>query len=663
MKTRVAYFAGAAALVSVAFLALEGARGTHAAEEADVLRAKQIARAVAWMAGENVVRDADVATFVDNVAKGFDGVESIAVLKSTKFVAHSDPERSGQRLDRDSLADKALYDTAKRLKATLDKNEEERAKNPKIERSPYPEIEVDRLESETTVRAPVVVDDRFRAMTAVRMQADPPASGLPWTVVLAALLGVFLFAGITWKIEGVAAHAAGSLVLLAVVAAQVGLVIDHRAVERDAHLALEAETIGKLWAAGWFAEATGDEKSAALAAVNRSDHGVVERHVLEVRSSTVARPSIEDLLPKDGTNEIRDPRAHLIGQNEVTSVPATVTFASSWRSPDNDRGALTGWGVIFGAFGLLVFNLGLAGRLYRGWRAAVDHRTAYAYMLPAGVGMLVLVFVPVTFGIVLGFMQRQYNELTFIGLGNFASILSDFDLSDPRNFYFTLIVTIWWTFANVTLHVVIGLFFALLLNDKMLKARGVFRVLLIIPWAVPNYITALIWKGMFHRQFGAINFALETMGFEPISWFQTFWPAFSANLATNVWLGFPFMMVVSLGALQSIPSDLYEAAIVDGASRWQRFKNITLPLLMPALVPAVIVGTVWTFNNFNIIYLVSEGQPNGATDILITEAFRWAFERDRWGYAAAYSTVIFGVLLLFSMTTNRITGATKGAFE
>ncbi len=652
MKTRVAYFAGAAALVSIAFLALEGARGTHAAEEADVLRAKQIARAVAWMAGENVVRDADVATFVDNVAKGFDGVESIAVLKGTKFVAHSDPERSGERLDRDSLADKALYDTAKRLKATLDKNEEERTKNPKLARSPYPEIEVDRLKSETTVRAPVVVDDRFRAMTAVRMKANPPASGLPWTLVLAALLGVFVFAGITWKVEGVAAHVAGSLVLLAVVAAQVGLVTDHRDRERRSHVEDEATTLAKLWGAGWFEEANGEEKSAAVRAVDRSDYGEDRGRLVGVRSSTsgaIVESSNEPLA--------------LLGLEEVTAGPGITTFKKTYLSTDRDRGALTWWGVIFGALGMFVFNLGLAGRLYRGWRAAVDHRTAYAYMLPAGVGMLVLVFVPVTFGIVLGFMQRQYNELTFIGLGNFASILSDFDLSDPRNFYFTLIVTIWWTFANVTLHVIIGLFFALLLNDKMLKARGLFRVLLIIPWAVPNYITALIWKGMFHRQFGAINFALETMGFEPISWFQTFWPAFSANLATNVWLGFPFMMVVSLGALQSIPSDLYEAAIVDGASRWQRFRNITLPLLMPALVPAVIVGTVWTFNNFNIIYLVSEGQPNGATDILITEAFRWAFERDRWGYAAAYSTVIFGVLLLFSMTTNRITGATKGAFE
>ena len=264
-----------------------------------------------------------------------------------------------------------------------------------------------------------------------------------------------------------------------------------------------------------------------------------------------------------------------------------ATYAASWfdAQREDDAEGLARWSVLFGTLGLILFNLGLAGRLYRAYRALVAHRGAYAYMVPAALGMLVLVFVPVTYGIVLGFMQRRYNEFEFAGLSNYLAILGDFDVSRPDNFYFTLGVTILWTFTNVVLHVSIGLFFALLLNDKLLKARGLFRVLLIVPWAVPNYITALIWKGMFHRQFGVVNHLLQGVGLEPVSWFQTFWPSFSTNVVTNTWLGFPFMMVVSLGALQSIPSDLYEAAVVDGASRRQRFVNITLPLLMPALIP------------------------------------------------------------------------------
>ena len=209
----------------------------------------------------------------------------------------------------------------------------------------------------------------------------------------------------------------------------------------------------------------------------------------------------------------------------------------------------------------------------------------------------------------------------------------------------------------MVLHVSIGLFLAILLKEPLLKFRGVYRVLLIVPWAVPNYITALMWKGMFHQQFGAINAILGHLGIEPVSWFTQWSTSFAANVITNTWLGFPFMMVVSLGALQSIPTDLYEAAEVDGASKWTQFTRITLPLLKPALLPAVILGSVWTFNMFNIIYLVSGGEPGGGTDILVSEAFRWAFQRnEQYGFAAAYSVLIFFVLFAWSQVTKRLSG-------
>ena len=195
------------------------------------------------------------------------------------------------------------------------------------------------------------------------------------------------------------------------------------------------------------------------------------------------------------------------------------------------------------------------------------------------------------------------------------------------------------------------------LREPWVRLRGVFRAALILPWAVPSYITALIWKGLFHRQLGAINGLLVLLGAEPVSWFAKFSTAFAANLATNTWLGFPFMMVVTLGALQSIPRELEEAAEVDGATGWQRFRNVTLPLLRPALLPAVVLGSVWTFNMFNVIYLVSGGEPDGSTDILVSQAYRWAFSRGhRYGYAAAYGVIIFFVLLLYGRVANRIAG-------
>ena len=143
----------------------------------------------------------------------------------------------------------------------------------------------------------------------------------------------------------------------------------------------------------------------------------------------------------------------------------------------------------------------------------------------------------------------------------------------------------------------------------------------------------------------------------------SFLTAFTANLVTNTWLGFPFMMVVSLGALQSIPSSLYEAAEVDGASPWQQFRHITLPLLKPALFPAIILGSIWTFNMFNVIYLVSGGGPNNSTEILITDAYRAFDVLGRYGFAAAYSVLIFVILFLYTVLTNRVTQATEGAFE
>jgi len=306
---------------------------------------------------------------------------------------------------------------------------------------------------------------------------------------------------------------------------------------------------------------------------------------------------------------------------------------------------------------LATAGLGMLGR--RIWLARHDivaHRTAYAYVAPAFLGMALLVVAPFVVGAGMSLFAYHNNEGTFVGLANFVNILlsRDWPVFSPLSFYTTLAVTILWTAANVALHVGIGVALAMLLREPWLKLRGVYRVLLILPWAIPNYITALIWKGMFQKQFGAINAILGLFGVEPVSWFSQFTTAFAANLTTNTWLGFPFMMVVTLGALQAIPRDLEQAAEVDGASGWQRFRHVTLPLLMPALLPAVVLGSVWTFNMINIIYLVSGGEPDGWSEILISEAYRWAFDRNhRYGYAAAYAVLVFGVLLVYSRATDR----------
>jgi arabinogalactan oligomer/maltooligosaccharide transport system permease protein len=282
---------------------------------------------------------------------------------------------------------------------------------------------------------------------------------------------------------------------------------------------------------------------------------------------------------------------------------------------------------------------------------------AYRWIAPAAISMGTLVIVPFIVGGAVSLFAHRDGSWTFVGITHFLDILfaRDWPLTSALSFWFTLAVTVMWTAANVLLHVSIGITLAMFLRAPWLQLKGIYRVLLILPWAIPNYITALIWKGMFHRQFGAINSLLGVLGIEPVSWFSQFSTAFAANLITNTWLGFPFMMVVTLGALQAIPGDVEEAASIDGASGWQRFWWVTWPMLKPALLPAIVLGSIWTFNMFNIIYLVSGGEPDGGTEILISEAYRWAFTRGhRYGYAAAYAVLIFGVLLIYSKATDHI---------
>jgi arabinogalactan oligomer / maltooligosaccharide transport system permease protein len=340
-----------------------------------------------------------------------------------------------------------------------------------------------------------------------------------------------------------------------------------------------------------------------------------------------------------------------------------------------DAGRMTRSVVVLALLALVLLAFVGLGWAARTGTALVEYRTAYAYALPALIGMLFLVFFPFFYGVALSFTNANlYNTdksifETWTGLANYVDIISDFHVVkrtaeglvwNYQNFYYTLLFTIVWTVSNVAIGVSLGLTLALILNLKGFALRPLYRVLLILPWAMPNYITSLIFKGMFHQQFGVINQLLQIVGGHPVAWFNKPFTSFLAVLTTNGWLSFPFMMVISLGALQSIPADLYEAARVDGASRWQQFRSITLPSLKPALVPAIILSVIWTFNQFNVIYLVSAGEPASATEILITQSYKLAFEQYRYGYAAAYSMIIFLILFAYGTWQNRVTGATEG---
>jgi arabinogalactan oligomer/maltooligosaccharide transport system permease protein len=412
-------------------------------------------------------------------------------------------------------------------------------------------------------------------------------------------------------------------------------------------------------------------------AVLEADRRNLETDVsAEVTAQAAALPAIlsamsvpTDIHPETWDSDLfRRPLGMVVSDGRLDETKLRREVASKAAEAGK---AVMGIGLL--ALATLCFlGFGAGARL---WAMLRKHREAYLYIVPAMLGMIVLVFFPFLYGIALSFTDQTIYTTSkplseiWVGLTNYARILGDFHIATRAadgalvfnylNFYWTFLFTVVWTVSNVTIGVTVGLLLALILNTSGLALRPVYRVALILPWAVPNYITALIWRGMFHQQFGVINQMIQIFGGQPVSWFEKPFSSFLTALATNGWLSFPFMMVISLGALQSIPTEIYEAARVEGATRWQQFRAITLPSLKPALIPAIIISVVWTFNMFNIIYLVTAGEPAGSTEILITQAYKFAFEKYRYGYAAAYSVVIFIILLIYGSIQNRATRATE----
>ena len=281
-------------------------------------------------------------------------------------------------------------------------------------------------------------------------------------------------------------------------------------------------------------------------------------------------------------------------------------------------------------------------------------RFPYLLLAPALVVLLSVVLFPLLYNFYLAFRNMslyRFRDHAFVGFDQFALILRE------PVFYELLGKSLIWTVVNVAGHVIVGVLLALMLNGPVL-GRTLFRTLLILPWAMPQYISALTWRGMFNYEYGAVNLILQQWFHLPaVPWLSDpFW-AFVAPVLTNLWLGFPFMMVVALGGLTAIPREQYEAAELDGAGSWDKLIRITLPGLAPTLTPAILLGTVWTFNSMLVVWLVSNGgMPADRTHILVTYIYKMAFTYSRYSYAAALSVVVFLLLLGFVLYVLRRTG-------
>lgn len=285
--------------------------------------------------------------------------------------------------------------------------------------------------------------------------------------------------------------------------------------------------------------------------------------------------------------------------------------------------------------------------------------TPYILIAPAILVLLFMVGYPLVYGINLSFTNMNiYSFLnpSYIGFDNYKDIFVDPEL------YTTTVRTVIWTVINVALTVAAGFFFALILNRK-LPGKNSLRVLMMLPWAVPQYIAVLAWRNMLQTDYGTIDIVLNKMGITGISWLgDPFW-TFIACIITNVWLGVPFMMLITLGALQSVPNELYEVGEIDGVKSLQKHALITIPLIKPVMTPAIVISTVWTFNMVSVIYMMTARTADNETQILVSRVYRDAFTYFNYGKAAAFSVIIFVLLAIFSSTIIKAMKGGEGVYD
>ena len=350
-------------------------------------------------------------------------------------------------------------------------------------------------------------------------------------------------------------------------------------------------------------------------------------------------------------------KEHLI---EVYSEQDLVYSTRAQTTVEDERPKAGDTSPVLFALGAIILSL-IALLSFAKWNDTKLGRTksklAHFYVAPALLALAILTFYPVLYGFWLAFTdanQTQLGNQSFIGFDNFWEVFSS------NGFLRVTLFTLVWTVANVSAHIGIGLFLANLLHRSKINGKVAYRTLLLLPWAVPSYISVLVWRGMFQPD-GFVNDLLGTN----IDFLSDPTGAQIIVILVNIWLGVPFMMMSISGALQSLPSDMYEAAEVDGVSGWRAFRYLTLPNLRSALIPLSLLGFIWTFNMFNVIYLMTDGGPNlyfgepGQTDILITYVYDVAFREGAYGVAAAWSVIIFLMLFAFSWRYMKQTNATE----
>ncbi len=276
-------------------------------------------------------------------------------------------------------------------------------------------------------------------------------------------------------------------------------------------------------------------------------------------------------------------------------------------------------------------------------RHMVQNQLAYVLIVPSTILILLIYFYPLGSGLwqsLHNFNRVKPWAYKFIGLDNYTKALQTHD------FWIALRTSLVWVIGGVVLSYLLGLACALLLNEKFWM-RGVYRSVLLLPWVVPPVVSGTSWLWMFADQDGLVNrmlFALHIIH-EPIYWLSRPTLAMVAVITVHVWQSFPFMMITVLSALSGIPDDIYEAGRIDGAAGVQLFRFITFPLILPVSVIATILSSIWTFNDFGTIWVMTGGGPANATTTLIIQSYKEAFQRFNVGYGTSLAVIAMILML------------------
>ena len=277
-------------------------------------------------------------------------------------------------------------------------------------------------------------------------------------------------------------------------------------------------------------------------------------------------------------------------------------------------------------------------------RELSDRAFAWLLIAPALMFIAVIVVWPLLETIRLSFTDATLGGENWVGTQNYAALFAD-----PK-FWQIVGRTFYWMVLAVSLKLVVGLIGATLLNAAI-PGKALFRVLVMPPWVIPIAIGCIGWKWMYNGYFGLISGLLQEFGLvqDRVALLATKTSAFYSAIVTDVWVGTPMVTLFFLAAMQGVSKDLYEAAWVDGASRWYRFRRITIPQIMPVIVSMALLSAIWTFNSFEIIWILTEGGPRGATTTLIIDTYKVAISAQRFGEGAARAVVIVVLLASFSL--------------